>query len=175
MIHHFSKRIAYSPRTHDRLYFFGYDHTPARLALAEAAIEAAFRLHPDAGEAHLARAQNLYRGYLDYDAALAELEVAAKTLPNDASVFELKGYIERRQGKQEEAVHSLERAIDLDPRNSYHAAADCAQLSSSTPFRRAKIGFGTRAGYRSKQYRYQTRAREPWNSIGKLIPDRCIK
>ena len=54
--------------THDRLYFFGDDHTPARLALAEAAIEAAFRIHPDAGEAHLARAQNLYRGYLDYDA-----------------------------------------------------------------------------------------------------------
>ena len=105
--------------THDQLYFLGHDHTPARLALAEAAIEAAFRLHPDAGEAHLARAQNLYRGYLDYGAALAELEVAAKTLPNNASVFELKGYIERRQGKQEEAVRSLERAIDLDPRNSY--------------------------------------------------------
>ena len=105
--------------THDLLYFFGHDHTPARLALAEAAIETAFRLHPDAGEAHLARARNLYEGYLDYDAALAELEVAAKTLPNSASVFELKGYIERRQGKQEEAVRSLERAIDLDPRNSY--------------------------------------------------------
>ena len=105
--------------THDLLYFFGHDHTPARLALAEAAIETAFRLHPDGGEAHLARARNLYEGYLDYDAALAELEVAAKTLPNSASVFELKGYIERRQGKQEEAVRSLERAIDLDPRNSY--------------------------------------------------------
>ena len=105
--------------THDRIYFFGDDHTPARLALAEAAIDAAYRLRPDAGELHLARAQNLYRGYLDYDGALAELEIAAKTLPNDAGVFELKGYIERRQGKQEEAVRSLERAVDLDPRNSF--------------------------------------------------------
>jgi TolB-like protein/class 3 adenylate cyclase/Tfp pilus assembly protein PilF len=105
--------------THDRLYFLGYDHTPARLALAEAALQAAFHLRPDAGEAHLARAQNLYRGYLDYDAALAELEVAGQTLPNDAGVFELKGYIQRRQGKQEEAVRSLERAIDLDPRNTF--------------------------------------------------------
>ena len=51
--------------------------------------------------------------------ALAELEIAAKTLPNDAGVFELKGYIQRRQGKQEEAVRSLERAIDLDPRNNF--------------------------------------------------------
>jgi len=115
----FFKAYCLLASTHDRLYFLGRDHTPARLALAEAAIQEAFRLYPDAGEAHLARAQNLYRGYLDYDGALAELDVAAKTLPNDASVFELKGYIERRQGKSEKAVRSLERAIDVDPRNSF--------------------------------------------------------
>jgi tetratricopeptide (TPR) repeat protein len=34
-------------------------------------------------------------------------------------VFELKGYILRRQGKQEAAVRSLEHAIDLDPRNTF--------------------------------------------------------
>ena len=39
--------------THDQLYFLGFDHSPARLALAEAAIQAAFRLRPEAGEAHL--------------------------------------------------------------------------------------------------------------------------
>ena len=83
----FFKAYCLLASTHDLLYFLGHDHTPARLALAEAAIEMAFRLHPDAGEAHLARAENLYRGYLDYNAALAELEVAAKTLPNNDSVF----------------------------------------------------------------------------------------
>jgi serine/threonine protein kinase/tetratricopeptide (TPR) repeat protein len=103
--------------THDLLYFFGLDHTPGRLALAEAAIETAFRLRPEAGEAHLARAQNLYRGYLDYDGALAELEIAAQTLPNDPRVFELKGYIERRRGRWEESTRNLERTVDLDPRN----------------------------------------------------------
>jgi TolB-like protein/Tfp pilus assembly protein PilF/predicted Ser/Thr protein kinase len=104
---------------HDELYHLRVDHTPARLALAEAAIEAALRLHPDAGEAHLARAEHLYRGYLDYSGALRELEIARKTLPNDARLFELKGYIERRRpdGNQGEAVRNLERAIDLDPRN----------------------------------------------------------
>ncbi len=114
----FFKAYCLLAATHDRLYFFGYDHTPARLALAEAAIQEALRLHPDGGEVHLARAGHLYRGFLDYEGALAELDIAAKTLPNDARVFELKGYIQRRQGKQEEAVRSLERAIDLDPRNS---------------------------------------------------------
>ena len=113
----FFKAYCLLASAHDLLYFLGHDHTPARLALAEAAIEAAFRLHPDAGEAHLARAENLYRGYLNYDGALAELEVAAKTLPNNDSVFSLKGFIERREGKHEEAVRSLERASDLDPRN----------------------------------------------------------
>jgi serine/threonine protein kinase/Tfp pilus assembly protein PilF len=105
--------------THDLLYFFGFDRTPARLVLAESAIQAAFRLRPDSGEAHLARAENLYRGYLNYDGALAELEVARQTLPNDPLVFELKGYIERRRGKQQEALQNLERAVDLDPRNFF--------------------------------------------------------
>ena len=105
--------------THDLLYFFGFDRTPERLASAESAIEAAFRLRPDSGEAHLARAENLYRGYLDYDGALAELELARRSLPNDPLVFELKGYIERRRGNQQEALQSLERAVDLDPRNFF--------------------------------------------------------
>jgi serine/threonine-protein kinase len=105
--------------THDQLYFLGLDHTPARLALAEAAIQAAFRLRPDAGEAHLARAENLYRGYLDYEGALAELAAASETLPNSPRVFALKGYIQRRQARWEESARNFERAIDLDPRNFF--------------------------------------------------------
>jgi serine/threonine-protein kinase len=109
-------RLAY---THDALYSLGFDHTPARLGSAGAAVEAAFRLRPDAAETHLARAGNLYRGYLDYDGALAELEVARQTLPNDPRAFELKGYIERRQGRWEQSTRNLERAIELDPRNFF--------------------------------------------------------
>ena len=54
-------------------------------------------------------------------ALLAELEIARQTLPNDARLFELKGYIERRRpgGNQEEALRNFERAIDLDPRNVF--------------------------------------------------------
>src|SRR5437016_1016538 len=66
--------------THGNLYLLGIDHTPERLALAEKALAAAFRLQPDSGEAHLARAQNLYRGHLDYEGALRELEIARRTL-----------------------------------------------------------------------------------------------
>jgi len=103
--------------THDELYAFGYDRTPRRLTLAQAALEVAFRLRPDSGEAHLARAEHLYRGYENYDTALRELEAANQSLPNDARLFELKGYIQRRQGRWEESTQNLERAVDLDPRN----------------------------------------------------------
>jgi TolB-like protein/Tfp pilus assembly protein PilF len=102
---------------HDNLYFLGYDHSPERLALAESAIQAAFRLRPDGGEAHFARGQNLYHGYLDYDGALAELQIARKTLPNDARIPQLIGYIQRRQGRWTESIQNLQRAGDLDPRN----------------------------------------------------------
>ena len=107
-------QLAYA---HDTLYSLGVDHTPERRALAGAAVEAAFRLRPDAGEAHLARAQHLYRGYLDYDRALAELEIARRTLPNDPRIFEFTGYIARRRGQHEEGLRNLQRAVELDPRN----------------------------------------------------------
>ena len=104
-------------QAHELLYFFGLDRRPERLALADKAIESAFRLRPDAGEAHLLRAGNLYMIHLDYDGALAELALASQSLPNDPKLFELKGYILRRQDKQEEALQNLERAVELDPLN----------------------------------------------------------
>jgi len=91
-------------RAHDQFYFFGLDHTPARLALAEAAVEKAFRIRPNAGEAHLARAHHLYNGYLDYDGALAELEIARRRLPNNPRIFAVMGFIQRRQGRWEESI-----------------------------------------------------------------------
>src|SRR5438094_2373063 len=56
---------------HDSIYFLGNEHTPARLAAAEAAIESASRMRPDAGETPLARAEYLYRGCRESDWALA--------------------------------------------------------------------------------------------------------
>jgi TolB-like protein/Tfp pilus assembly protein PilF len=102
---------------HDQLYFEVIDRTPARLAMAKDAIDSAFRLKPDSGEAHLAQAVHLYRGYLDYDGALAELEIARRTLPNQARIFQLMGIIQRRQGHWEDSRRNLERAAELDPRD----------------------------------------------------------
>src|SRR5438874_8796836 len=75
----------------DLLYILGHDHSARRLGLAEAAIDAALRLRPDAGEAHLARPTNPYRGSVNYAEASAALELARKSLPNDCRGFEVGG------------------------------------------------------------------------------------
>jgi TolB-like protein/class 3 adenylate cyclase/Tfp pilus assembly protein PilF len=105
-------------RAHDTLYALR-EHTPEQRALAEGAIKAAFQLRPDAGEAHLARANHLYSAYHDYDGALAELDIVRSKMPNAPRIFEITGYIARRRGAHEEGVRNLQRAVELDPRNFF--------------------------------------------------------
>src|SRR5437667_658315 len=105
-------------QAHDQLYLLGFDHMPARLVLAEQAINAALLLQPDAAEAHLALAHHLY-SKLDYDRARREIEIVRRTLPNEPKTFEWSGYIDRRQGRWQESTRNLERALELDPNNTF--------------------------------------------------------
>ena len=109
-------QLAYA---HDILYLANMDHTPARLALADRAVQTALRLQPDSGEAHLALAQHLYSGYLDYDRARQELAIAQPMLPNSSQVFQLIGFIDRRQDRGDEAARNMEKALEFDPRNLF--------------------------------------------------------
>jgi serine/threonine-protein kinase len=102
---------------HDAFYLNGIDHTPARLALAKSAIDSAFKLEPDSGDAHLALAIHLYHGYFDYDRARDELDLALRTLPNNARIYEWSGYIDRRQNRWRDAVRNFNHALELDPQN----------------------------------------------------------
>ncbi|PYK76466.1 MAG: hypothetical protein DME42_00045 [Verrucomicrobia bacterium] len=101
----------------DGVYFKGIDHTQTRLELAKSAIDSAFKLQPNSGEAHLALAIHLYNGYFDYDRARDELDVASHTLPNDSRIFEWSGYIDRRQNRWHDAIRNFNHAVDLDPQN----------------------------------------------------------
>ena len=104
-------------RVHVLAYFFNFDHTPARLERAKAAVDAAARVAPDAGDVHLARGILLYWGNRDFPAALAELVQARRRLPNDAEVLFFTALIERRQGRFEQSTKNMEAAASLDPRN----------------------------------------------------------
>jgi TolB-like protein/Flp pilus assembly protein TadD len=107
-------QLAYA---HDLIYWFSFDHTETRLALAETSVKAAIQLQPDSGETHLAQAIHFYWGYLNYDRAREELAKAERTLPNNSRILSFLGLIDRRQGRWDKAIQNLEHAVSLDPRN----------------------------------------------------------
>jgi TolB-like protein/Tfp pilus assembly protein PilF len=113
----FALAFCWRTTAHDNLYWFDLDPSPARLALAESSAQRALALAPDLGEAHLAQALVYYHGKRDFTQAFAELALANRTLPNSAEVNSLAGFIARRQGRWEDALKSLEKAFELDPRN----------------------------------------------------------
>jgi len=104
---------------HDQLYAVYDDHTPPRLAAAEATLQRAIELRPNAAETHLARGSHLYYAFQDYKGALSELEAARAGLGNDPRILQFTGSILCRRGKPEEGLRALEQAVALDPRNPY--------------------------------------------------------
>ena len=104
-------------RMHLTFTNMGYDHAGRHRELAEAAIQKAAALQPDAGEVHLVRGWYLGMEVRDYDRARAELELARRTLPNNAILYFQTAYIDRRQGRWNEAARNLDRAAELDPKN----------------------------------------------------------
>ena len=104
-------------RIHDKIYILGLDHTPARLAMADHAVQRANAINPAAGEVHLVRANHLYSGYLNYEDARRELAIATNLLPNEPLCFELSGFMDRRAGDWQQSARQLLKALDLDPRN----------------------------------------------------------
>ena len=107
-------------QAHIALYWLEIDHTPERLALADAAIQKAELIQPDSDEVHFARGLYLYQGLHDYARARHELELAQRSLPNEANIFSLAGAIDRRQGHWRQSTQELSRAADLDPSNLFH-------------------------------------------------------
>jgi TolB-like protein/class 3 adenylate cyclase/Flp pilus assembly protein TadD len=113
----FALAYCWATRAHEALYWFGLDHTPARLAQAKSMAQKALVLAPDLGEAHLAQALVYYQGTRDFAHAREELAIARRVLPNNAEVYSVTSWIDRRQGHWEEAVKNQEKAAELDPRN----------------------------------------------------------
>ncbi len=81
--------------------------------------ERALKLAPNSPEAHLARGYSLYYGARDYEGALREFDLARQGLPNDSEVYLVIGAIQRRQGKWKESTANLEKAVSLNPNDSW--------------------------------------------------------
>ncbi|HEX8490883.1 MAG TPA: hypothetical protein VF626_07695, partial [Chthoniobacterales bacterium] len=95
------------------------DPTPSRKEKARSLAERALALQPDCPEGHLARGFSYYYGERDYENALKEFAIAQRGLPNDAEVYLAIGAIQRRQGKWNESNSNLEKAVSLNPNDTW--------------------------------------------------------
>ncbi len=104
-------------RSHAMMYWYHFDHTPARVDKASEAVGKAVQLSPDLPETHFALGVYYYYCHLEYDRALEELNLAREKQPKNSSILETIGYIKRRQGKMDETVAILKDALEINPRS----------------------------------------------------------
>ena len=107
----YSQLESWMVRTHDA----SSDHRDKARSLAERALQ----LQPDLPEAHLALGFSYYYGDNNYEAALKEFEIAQRALPNESEVYLAIGAIQRRQGKWAESTANLEKAVSLNPKDTW--------------------------------------------------------
>jgi serine/threonine protein kinase len=128
--------LAYCELARANGLLFVLDPTPERRALGEAAINSALRLQPDLPEVHLAYAYHLSYGYSsrDYQRAREQLTIAKRGLANNAEVFLVEAYMDRRQGDWEKAISEFKEAIALDPLNTLSIRELAVTYLSSAQF-----------------------------------------
>jgi len=106
-------RLSY---VHSRMYFFSVDRTEERLEKARETVTRALELEPDLPEAYRSLGFYYYWGLGDYNRAAEVFEAVQRARPNFDP--QLLGYIQRRQGKWEECLATLERAFRINPRDA---------------------------------------------------------
>lgn len=113
---------------HLNVYWFHGDSSEFHLRAAKAAIDTALAIDSTLAAGYFARASYYYRGKLDYQNALQALETVESLSPNDPEALDLKGVIERRQNRWDDAVTDAQRAARLDPRNTSFLLNACYTL-----------------------------------------------
>ena len=107
----YSQLESWMLRTHEA----SAEHRERARTLAERALQ----LQPDLPEAHLALGFSYYYGDNNYEAALKEFEIAQRALPNESEAYMAIGAIQRRLGKWAESTANLEKAVSLNPRETW--------------------------------------------------------
>ncbi|UCC96997.1 MAG: protein kinase [Phycisphaerales bacterium] len=98
--------------------YWRYGRNKEFLPRAKEAIDRALELEPDMPGAHVVLGRYYYQGCLDYERALEQFASARRSHPNHIRTIWWTAQAQRRQGKFEEALPNLKRAIELDPTNS---------------------------------------------------------
>jgi len=106
-------------RCYLRIFWFKYDPSQFPLNESEKAIDEALRLDPRLPEIYIARADYFYHGFLDYESALQQLQIASEYMPNHSEINFLFAIVYRRMGKWELAIEEFENAYKSDPEHPY--------------------------------------------------------
>jgi TolB-like protein len=111
--------LAYCVLAKTQLYLA---HDPKHFELAKKAAEAALRVRPDLGEAHLELARYYFYAAIftdrnGFDRARDELTIARRKLPNNSEALLIAAKIDRHQNRWDSAVANLRKATELDPRD----------------------------------------------------------
>ncbi len=114
----FALAYAELARAHARFYNLRYDLSESRLEKSDQAAAKALELGPDQPEVHLAIGYYYLWAYRNRKKALEHLEIAEKGLPNNVEIMLEKAAIFEPQGRWEEYINSLEKAIALSPRDA---------------------------------------------------------
>lgn len=99
--------------------YTSFDQLSAVYAEARAAAQRALSLSPNLARAHLAIAQILLYERLDFHAARPWFDKARSLGPNDTDVLGQCAYFLMRQGRINEALVTMDKAIDLDRLNPF--------------------------------------------------------
>jgi len=115
----FAEAWALLVEIHGQAVWQGWDRSDERRARAEAALANALRLKPESPAVIAAEADFYYRFDEDYKKALGYFERAHEAAPGDSRILVFKAITERRAGYWDESIASFERALELDPSNSF--------------------------------------------------------
>ncbi len=105
-------------RAHISLYWGNREsQTKGRLDKAKEAVDKALELNPNLPEVHLALGHYYYHGLRKYDDALIEFDSVLRVQPNNDEALAFTCYVQRKQGKVEEALKNVQRASEINPVN----------------------------------------------------------
>ena len=105
-------------RTHISLYWTDPNSkTQACLDMAWEAVDKAKKINPNLPEVHLALGHYYYHGHREYEDALDEFDIVLRAQPNNDEALAFTCYVQRKQGKVEEALANIIKASEINPVN----------------------------------------------------------
>jgi tetratricopeptide (TPR) repeat protein len=99
------------------LYFNAIELNKNTATSVRDAADRAMALAPEAGESWVAQGAYRYRVLRDFEGALTAYNEAQKRMPNNALVYEYRGFVQRRLGRWQDAEANYKKALELDPRD----------------------------------------------------------